>query len=65
MSKKVNKALEAAGAVLVRDHKHYVYRLPNNRQVTISKSASDHRAEMNILKDISRTAVLPPLGATL
>ena len=47
-------ALRAAGAVLVRESKHRVYRLPNGRALVISKTASDWRAEQNMLRDLRR-----------
>lgn len=50
----VREALNNAGAVLVRANGHLVFRLPNGKMLTVSRSASDRRAVKNILADIRR-----------
>ena len=47
-------ALKAAGAVLVRQKKHKVYRLPNGQSLTVAVSLSDHRGEQNALGDLRK-----------
>ena len=51
---RLDDALRDAGAVLVRTNKHRIYRLPNGRTYVRSGSSSDHRAEMNGLRDLAR-----------
>jgi hypothetical protein len=53
-SPRIRAALRACGAVLVRETNHHVFRLPNGTMMTIAKSASDHRAEQNVLADLKR-----------
>ena len=50
----VDRLLEESGAVLVRQNKHYVYRLPNGRSFVKSKTPSDHRGAHNSLQDLRR-----------
>ena len=54
MTKELERFLSEHGAVLVREGKHYIYRLPNNRIVTVSKSGSDRRFEKNVMSDVRR-----------
>jgi predicted RNA binding protein YcfA (HicA-like mRNA interferase family) len=56
ISPRVLEALRDEGAVLVRTGKHYVYRLPNHRNVVISISPSCKFAERKQLQDIRRQA---------
>jgi hypothetical protein len=62
VSRKITTALKEAGAVLVRDHKHAIYRLPNGATMVVAKSASDHRAEQNFLMDLRRALRGPVTG---
>lgn len=48
----VNRLLNEYGAVLVRQNKHLVYRLPNGRVFTRVKTPSDHRTPLNELSDL-------------
>ncbi len=50
----VERMLEQSGAVLARQNKHLVYRLPNGRTFTRHKTPSDHRAALNELSDLRR-----------
>lgn len=51
----VLEELKAAHAVLVRHNgKHEVWRLPNGSIITVSRTASDRRALLNIKGDIRR-----------
>ena len=63
LSRNVETALANAGAVYVRTGKHYIFRLPNGRTVTVSRSASDTRSERNILADIRRQSAYPPYAS--
>lgn len=49
-----NAALRAAGAVLIRENTHRIYKLPNGRTLVTSKTTSDRRAEQNMLRDLKR-----------
>jgi len=55
----IRDALQVAGAVLVRTGKHRVYRLPNGQTLVTSNSASDWRAEKNMLRDLKRLLQVP------
>jgi hypothetical protein len=46
--------LKHAGAVLVRQKNHQVWRLPNGRHYVVSQTASDHRALRNQLATLKR-----------
>jgi len=48
----VTKLLNEYGAVLVRQNKHLVYRLPNGRVFTRVKTPGDHRTPLNELSDL-------------
>jgi len=50
----IQHALRECGAVLVRQRKHLVYRLPNGRPYTMSQTPSDHRAARNQLTVLRR-----------
>jgi hypothetical protein len=50
----VTKMLNEHGAVLIRQNKHLVYRLPNGRVFTRVKTPSDHRTPLNELSDLRR-----------
>ena len=50
----VDRLLEQSGAVLIRQNKHYVYKLPNGKSFVRSKTPSDHRAAHNSLQDLRR-----------
>jgi hypothetical protein len=50
----VSRLLAEAGAVLVRQNKHLVYRLPNGNMFTRNKTPSDHRTPLNELSDLRR-----------
>ena len=52
-NKELKRLLKQHGT-LVRSKKHLVYRLSNGRTFVLSKSASDHRAAHNALKDLER-----------
>lgn len=54
MSRRVAQALKAAGAILLRRNKHYVYRLPNGAQVVISGTPASDNSERWILSEIRR-----------
>jgi hypothetical protein len=48
----IDRLLDQHGAVLVRQNKHLVYRLPNGGTFTRFKTPSDHRAALNELSDL-------------
>jgi predicted RNA binding protein YcfA (HicA-like mRNA interferase family) len=56
---KLKEALREHGAVLAREGRHQIYRLPNGRQVVISKSASDYRGVRNAISLVKRMARVP------
>ena len=63
----VTKMLNEHGAVLIRQNKHLVYRLPNGRVFTRVKTPSDHRTPLNELSDLRRALGVerptpPPTG---
>jgi hypothetical protein len=53
-AEQINRILDECGAVLVRQNKHKVYRLPNNQTFVLANTASDHRAAANSLSDLRR-----------
>lgn len=64
---RLREALASAGAVLKRQKKHLVYGLPNGKQLTVSATPGDHRAEDKALTDLRaalggepRTAIVNP-----
>ena len=48
------KMLKDVGARLIRSTHHDVWELPNHRKVVLAKTASDHRAVKNQIRDIKR-----------
>jgi hypothetical protein len=50
----IERLLRESGAVLVRQGKHLVYRLPNGSMFTRGKTPSDHRAPLNELSELRR-----------
>jgi hypothetical protein len=48
----IDRLLDRHGAVLIRQNKHLVYRLPNGGTFTRFKTPSDHRAALNELSDL-------------
>lgn len=50
----IQQQLKRCGAVLVRQHKHQVWRLPNGRNFVMANTASDHRAEKNQIQVLRR-----------
>lgn len=59
LSRKVQQALNEANAKLVRENKHYVYKLPNGAVLTMSKTASCPFAERHQLADLNRALKKP------
>lgn len=53
-SREIQDALRDAGAVLIRSHKHLVYRLPNGAIITMANTPGDRRADQNTLRDLRR-----------
>lgn len=62
-AQQVEDLLRESGAVLLRDRKHLVYRLPNGQKFTRSKTPSDRRAAHNDLSDLRRALGLENTGA--
>lgn len=60
LDKDVRQALANAGAVLVRSHRHLVYRLPNGRTVSVACTAGDWRTAKNTIRVIKREAACCP-----
>lgn len=52
--KLMHRELKEAGAVLVRQSKHAVWRLPNGAQVVTAVSPSDRKALQNMRAQIKR-----------
>ncbi|HZT29446.1 MAG TPA: hypothetical protein VFA33_06165 [Bryobacteraceae bacterium] len=48
----IDRLLDEHGAVLLRDDKHRVYRLPNGQKFTSPKTPSDHRSMRNNLSSL-------------
>jgi hypothetical protein len=46
--------LKLANATLIRRGKHEIWKLPNGNIITVSVSASDRRAYLNVKGDIRR-----------
>lgn len=59
---KVEDLLKESGAVPLRDHKHYVYRLPNGNKFTRSKTPSDRRASHKDLSELRRALGMENAG---
>jgi hypothetical protein len=56
----VNRLLKDYNAVLVRQNKHLVYRLPNGQNFVVAKTSSDpDRAAKNNLSDLRRALGIP------
>lgn len=51
----VRRALREAGAVLLRENKHLVFKFPNNKRISISHTPSDDHAVNQMLRDIERS----------
>jgi len=56
----IETALRTVGAVLIRQKKHLVFRLPNGHNYVMGKTPSDNRAQMNAVKALNKVAALPP-----
>lgn len=54
MDRKLEAALRAAGAVLLRQKRHKVYLLPNGRRFICGVTPSDWRADINNLTKLKR-----------
>ena len=53
--REVNQLLKESGAVLLRDSKHEVWRLPNGRKFTRAKTMSDaYRGSLNSLAELRK-----------
>lgn len=48
----IDRLLDEHGAVLLRDDKHRIYRLPNGQKFTSPKTPSDHRSMRNNLSSL-------------
>lgn len=56
--RKVQTLLKSLGARLKRHKKHLVYELPDGKNIVMSSTPSDFRAENNKIREISRIAGL-------
>lgn len=61
----IQRLLEEHGAVLERDKRHEVWRLPNGQKFTRSKTPSDRFADDNSLGDLKRALGLNKTIATV
>jgi hypothetical protein len=52
--RRIDNALKAHGAILVRQSKHKIWRLPNGRLITVSRSISDRKGYQNVMGDLKR-----------
>lgn len=59
IDKLIIEALDDAGAVLIRQTTHAIFRLPNGHNVVVSKTPSDWRTTKNKLAEIRQRAALP------
>lgn len=65
---RLDELLESSGATLIRNRKHLVYSLPNNRRFTRASTPSDHRSAHNSISNLRRalgiatTSVPPPVA---
>lgn len=50
----VDRRLLRIGAVLLRCNTHEVWRLPNGRKFVKAQTPSDHRAQLNQMKQLDR-----------
>ena len=55
----VDRMLKNAGAELIREGKHLVYRLPNGHNFVRAKTPSDYRIGQNNLRDLRRAMNIP------
>jgi hypothetical protein len=61
----IDRLLEESGAVLVRQNKHLVYRLPNGKNFVVAKTPSDpDRGAKNSLSDLRRALGAPRTTAS-
>ena len=59
----IERLLEESGAVLVRQNKHLVYRLPNGQNFVAAKTSSDpDRAAKNSLSELRRALGVPRIA---
>jgi hypothetical protein len=58
-NKELMRALEAAGAVFLRNTNHEIWKLPNGHNFVMPNTASDHRNTKNALRDLRRAAAQP------
>jgi hypothetical protein len=58
--KLLEEALCEAGAVLVRQRKHYIYRLPSGRIVSVPRSPSDWRTVRNKISELRNPRIGEP-----
>lgn len=59
-AKRIDELLKQDGAVLVRQRKHLVYRLSNNRTFITAKTHSDIHGPQNSLRDLSELLGMEP-----
>ena len=52
--KEIQRLLKATGAVLLRNKRHAVYKLPNGKRFVLACSPSDHRGCKNALSDLRK-----------
>lgn len=55
-AQEIDRLLAESGAELVRHNKHLVYRLAKGKTWTRASTPSDHKAELNMLRDLRRAA---------
>lgn len=58
----VDELLKESGAVLIRDHKHEVWRLPNGNRFVRAKTPSDRREDRHGLSDLRRALGIENTG---
>ena len=49
--------LKDAGAEMIRDKKHYRFRLANGKTLTLAKAPGDYRSVLNTISDLRRLMV--------
>lgn len=64
MDRKLEAALMACGAVLLRQKRHKVYLLPNGRRFIVGATPSDWRAATNNLTKLKRRLACTPSTST-
>jgi hypothetical protein len=58
--KRLYAALDKANAILVRQDKHEIWRLPNGQQLAIATTSTSNRGELNAISELRRRLSIVP-----